>query len=294
MSTIYDSDMLYSEEHLNSPNYQREVKHGFTYREYPDGSVVTSDGLDANVIIFMLQGALKFDCCTNHENILRPGNMLFMPIKTLCHLEYEAGSIVIEMHFEDWDFSCVTTPFNSLRSLSNYVDNSANVLKINDKLEAYLNLLTVYLRNGVSCDAFHKLKINEFFILLRHFYSKEQIAVFLAPVLGGSQDFRMSCLKMRATSRNISDMVARSGMSKTKFYDVFRKEFGDVNPKKWFDSYLEYRILHEASKPEASVKQLTYTLDFDSESAFSQYCNRHFGMSASDLIKSRKKRLEAL
>jgi AraC-like DNA-binding protein len=57
---------------------------------------------------------------------------------------------------------------------------------------------------------------------------------------------------------------------------------------------LEYKILHQASKPGVTVKELAFDLDFESESAFSQYCHRHFGLTASELIKNRRKSLENL
>jgi AraC-like DNA-binding protein len=294
MRTIYEYDMLYSGEHFQCQNYQHDVTIGFRYREYPFGSVYTSEAIASNCIIFLLKGRIKFDYCTDHNNHIGAGNMLFLPIKTLCNLEFEEDSEIIILNFDKWDFSCSMAPFQSLRKLVKYVDNSSNVLPINHQLAEFLSLQRMYLRNGVSCTYLHRHKIEEFFILLRHFYSKEQIASFLAPILGKSQEFRMACLRMRATSRNITDMIAQVGMSKTKFYDEFRKEFGEVNPKSWFDGYLEYKILHEASKPDATVKQLTYQLEFDSEAAFSQYCHRHFGLTASELIRNRRKSIEAL
>lgn len=294
MRTILESNMLYSDEHTRCSNYIHDVKHGFKYREYPYGSTITTESLYANIIIFMMKGSVRYDCCTERDKRIGAGQMLFLPIRSLCDLEFEEDSAIIELAFEKWDFSCQTVPFRALRKLSTYIDGPTNVLQINDALQSYLNLLLIYLRNGVSCGEFHRIKTDEFFILLRHFYSKEQVAGFLAPLLGASQEFRLNCLKMRSTSHNITELVNQSGMSKTKFYEEFRKEFGDINPKKWFDRFLEYKILHQASKPGVTVKELAFDLDFESESAFSQYCHRHFGLTASELIKNRRKSLENL
>lgn len=286
--------MLYSDEHFRCPNYMHEVKYGFKYREYPYGSLVTSESLYANIIIFMIKGSVRYDCCTERDNHIGAGQMLFLPIRSLCDLEFKEDSAIVELAFEKWDFACQTVPFRALRKLGTYVDSPSNVLQINDMLQNFLNLQLMYLRNGVSCAEFHRNKTEEFFMLLRHFYSKEQIAGFLAPLLGNSQEFRLNCLRMRATAHNITDLVNQSGMSKTKFYEEFRKEFGDINPKKWFDGFLEYKILHEALRPAVTVKELAFKLDFESESAFSQYCHRHFGLTASELIKNRRKSLENL
>lgn len=294
MRTIYESNMLYSEEHLRCSNYIHEVKYGFKYREYPYGSLITSESLYSNIVIFMLKGTLKYSCCTERDNVISAGQMIFLPIRSLCDLEFADGSAIVALVFDKWDFTCLTVPFQALRKLASYVEAPTNTLPINEAMHRFLDLMTLYLRNGVSCEAFHKLKIEEFFVLLRHFYSKEQIAGFLAPMLGSSQEFRLNCLRMRATTHNITELIEHSGMSKTKFYEEFRKEFGDINPKKWFDGYLEYKILHEASKPGATVKELAYHLNFESESAFSQYCHRHFGITASELIKNRRKSLENL
>jgi AraC-like DNA-binding protein len=294
MNQIFESNMLYSEEHFGCPNYRHEVTIGFKYREFPHGSLISFDDLSTNIIVFMMKGVLKCDCCNDGISQINAGQMIFLPAKSMCNLNFEAGSAIVSLAFEKCSFVCHTKPLHDLRKLVPYVNNFSNVLHINSQLQAFLDLLTMYLRNGVSCVAFHNLKIDELFILFRHFYSKEQLAVFMAPMLGASQEFRLNCLRMRSNSRNITELVSMSGMSKTKFYDKFRKEFGDVNPKKWFDSYLEYRILRATSEPGVSVKELAYRFEFESESAFSQFCHRHFGVSASELIRNRRPQIESV
>lgn len=292
MRKIFEANLLYSEEHLSCPNYQHVAKLGFRYMEFPKSSFITSEGLEANVVVFLLKGTLHYELCSEERKTMTAGHMLFMPYKSTCDLEFSDKSVAIEMAFEKTNFTCIEAPLAALRPLIKADNADANLLPINRSLNAFLELTTMYLRNGVSCGSFHRLKIDEFFIVLRHFYSKEHVAGFLAPLLGNSQEFRMMCLRTRTTCHNITEMVTQSGMSKTKFYDEFRKEFGEVNPKKWFDNYLEYKILHAVSRPGASVKKLAFELDFESEAAFSQYCHRHFGVTASELIRQRRKGIE--
>lgn len=294
MRTIYDYSMLYTDEHFKCSRYIKDVKYGLRYKEYKQGSIVTGDSIDANLIIFVLKGSIMYDCSTKLDDTIGAGYMMFVPYKMLCDLKFVEDSVIIELSFEHWDFKCNVTPFEKLRTMCNYIENPTHVLPITAPLQSYLDLLKIYLRSGVSCGAMHKLKVNEFFMLIRHFYSKEQVAGFLGPLLGGSHEFRMMCLRMREKSHNISELVSGSGMSKSKFYEEFRKEFGDINPKKWFDAYLEYRVLREAAKPGATVKELAYTFGFDAESSFSQYCHRHFGVTASELIKKRRKHTDDL
>lgn len=289
MRNIFESNMLYSEEHFSCPRYLRDAKFGFKYKEYPFGSYYTNEALDANVVLFLLRGSLRYDRCIDGVHTLSAGQMLFLPVKSMCDIEFAEDTRFVYMAFEKSNFVCEVSPLNVLKSLVNYLDSYSNVLQINEPLQEYLELLITYLRNGVNCGSFHSIKIDEFFILLRHFYSKEQIAGFFAPMLGSSQDFRLKCLRLRAETHNITEMVDRSGMSKTKFYAEFRKEFGEVNPKKWFDTYMEFKILHAVARPGASVKDLAFKFEFESESAFSQYCHRHFGYTASELIKHRHK-----
>jgi AraC-like DNA-binding protein len=290
MRNIFESDMLYTEEHFKCPRYVRDAAFGFKYKEHPQGFYYTSESLRANVIVFLLQGTLRYDRGTDGMHTMEAGNMLFLPVKSMCDLEFSDNTSIIYVAFERSNFVCESMPLQVVNKLVEQFDsNSTNELQINRPLKAFLDLLITYLRNGVNCGSFHMLKIDELFILIRHFYSKEQIAGFLAPILGPSQEFRSMCLRLRAETHNITEMVDRSGMSKTKFYAKFRDEFGDINPKKWFDSYMEFKILHAASRAEATVKDLAYKFDFESESAFSQYCHRHFGQTASELIKNRHK-----
>jgi AraC-like DNA-binding protein len=294
MEKIFDSDLKYVQEHLSCSEYQHEITNGFIYREYQKEHEIVRESSYSNFIMFVMEGSVKVNCMLYPEQEATAGNMFLIPVSSFFDITCTSDAKVVWFMFDHWDFHCVATPFKSLKQYGRSMKPGLNMIPINRHLKLFLELLTSYLRNGVNCKSLHKMKCDEFFLQLRAFYSKEDIVRLLHPLLANTMDFRMFCFNSVNNVKNVREMIEGSGMSRSMFYEKFKAEFGDISPKKWVDSYINQRILNASTIPAITVKELMYKTGFTDESAFTQYCKRHFGKVPSQIINERRQVKDAL
>jgi AraC-like DNA-binding protein len=287
MEKIYDSDLLYAKEHFECKQYQHDVSNGFIYREYEPGHEIVRESSYSNFVLFVVSGSIQVNCMLYPTRRVSAGEMFLIPISAFFDIKTLESTKLVWFIFDHWDFHCVSTPFKSLKQYGRNLQNGLNVININRHMQLFINLLISYLRNGVNCKSLHRLKSDEFFLLLRAFYTKEEVVKMLHPLLANTMDFRMFCFNSVNNVKNVREMIDGSGMSRSMFYEKFKAEFGDISPKKWLDTYINQRILNAAALPDISVKELMYKTGFNDESAFTQYCKRHFGKVPTVIIAER-------
>jgi AraC-like DNA-binding protein len=294
MEKIFDSDLKYVQEHLSCSQYQHELSNGFIYREYQAGHEIVRESSYSNFIMFVLEGSVNINCMLYPTQEAVAGTMFLIPVSSFFDIKCNVDTKVVWFMFDHWDFHCVATPFKSLKQYGRNIQSGLNIVPINRQLKLFLDLLSSYLRNGMNCKSLHKLKCDEFFLLIRGFYTKDDIVRLLHPLLANTMDFRMFCFNSVNNVKNVREMIDGSGMSRSMFYEKFKAEFGDISPKKWLDSYINQRILNASTLPGITVKELMYKTGFSDESAFTQYCKRHFGKVPSQIIGERNRIKEAL
>jgi AraC-like DNA-binding protein/quercetin dioxygenase-like cupin family protein len=287
MEKIYEGKVMYTPEHLTCQNYLTNIDHGFRYREYAAGSEVARESARTNVLMFVVSGELEANVLLFPAKHIHAGEMFLIPLNAFFNYKAVTDTVAIALLFDKWEFTCEKAPLTDLSDYAEAKQPGIYVERIVEPLDEFLGLLTTYLRNGVNCLQLHRMKINELFLLLRHFYTKESLAALFYPIIGDKMDFRMMCIRNVDKVKNINEMVALSGMSRTSFYNCFRAEFGNISPKEWLNNYLKQRILIAATAHDISTKTLMYSVGFSSESNFTQYCKRYFGMPPSDIIKQR-------
>lgn len=285
MEKVHEQDLLYSKEHFSCVNYLGEIKLGFRYRVYEKDCKISRDATFCNVIYFVLEGSMRLSCNAYSTRVISAGEMFFIPVKSFFTIECLTEVKAIVLLFDNADFRCSQFSMRALKPYAEHVHYDFNTLEITKPLKQYLDLLGMYLRNGVNCIHLHKVKADELFILLRQFYSKEKLASLFYPIIGNRLDFRMYCFNMLNDAKGVKELVDKSNMGRSVFYEKFKEEFGDISPKRWLDQHLMRKIFHAASKPDVSVKEMAYQLGFDSESSFCQYCKRHYNLTPTEIIQ---------
>ena len=292
MNKLFYSDVPVISEHYACPNSVKDVKIGFRYLECAPGHEISKEASDNNFVLFVLDGCVKVNCMTYPTKYAHSSEMFLITSNSFFKLEFTEQTKAVALSFDKWNFHCSALAPETFRDVKGDIACEMSIVPINRELRMFLDMVCLYLNSGQNCYHFHKIKTDEFFLLMRTFYNKETLVKFLWPLIGDAIDFRMFCFQAVGTVKDVSEMIARSGMSRSAFYEKFKQEFGDISPKKWLANYNNRRILYLASMPNVTVKGLMYKMGFESESAFTQYCKRHFGDTPSDIIRSRGKSLE--
>ena len=183
--------LLYAEEHRSCLNYRIPHVAAIKVEQFPDDSAYHIIDTHETTLFFVLEGE-AYITSNNYKNILhRSGYMSLQPANSSCYVRVTKSCTVISCHFSYATNLCERF---SLQQLSQFIpqgfEYNFTLLPIRERLNEYLILLQHCLNDGLGCLHFHELKTHELFILLRAYYSKEELATFFYPIIGKNQEFK--------------------------------------------------------------------------------------------------------
>jgi AraC-like DNA-binding protein len=151
------------------------------------------------------------------------------------------------------------------------------------QLDAFLTQLQYYLEQGVKCEHFHELKIQELFLILRWFYSKDQLAQLFYPIIGQSIDFKAFVLDNHLKVKDISELSNLAMMGRSSFDLKFKKEFG-IPPGQWLLRQKAKHVKIHMATPGVTISDILIKFDFNSATHFTRFCKQHFGCPPSKMM----------
>lgn len=274
--------ILYYEEHIECSNYLSEVRLGFKYVEVEKGTIFNVDDKKEKHLFFFMEGEalVRYNEFPNKK--FGQGEMIFLPKSADCHGEALTACKFLLLIYDAPVRLCDKVGLESIIRYSKNVKYEFKSLPVRPVLESFLTLLRTYLQMGINCRHLHEMKQKELFILLRGFYSKEELAQFFFPMLGKSLDFRSSVMANYPFARTAKDLAAMSGYSENHFSKLFEKEFADT-PYQWMQKQKAKHIMGKLMQDNISIKDIVFEYNFTCPSHFSKYCKQHFGATPTEI-----------
>lgn len=132
------------------------------------------------------------------------------------------------------------------------------------------------------CHHFHDAKQQELFILLRVFYTLEELYNLLRSVVGREIGFKDFVLQHYADISSVKSFAVQAKMSLSSFQRKFKQEFGRPASQWLIERRAEHllRKLRNTDKPLSTIAQ---EMDFSSLNYLCVFCKQHFGMKPSEV-----------
>lgn len=158
------------------------------------------------------------------------------------------------------------------------------LIRINDALDKFLDLLEVYLLHDTCCYQVNKLKHQELFMIFRRFYNEGEYYALFNPIINDDQAFRKAVKDNYMKAKNMNELAAYCNKSLSTFIRLFKKQFHD-NPHNWIKKQKLQLIIDRLSDKEVELSDIVEEFNFSSFSYFSQYCKLHLGKTPKDFRK---------
>ena len=275
-------DKLHQDEVLNY-KYTTGFNSRFHYLEVPADTYVGSRVLEQNTIIFIMSGSCSFSYDHYINRIFSAGEMLFIPKSAIVTGVVLDETKILYLSF-DMPHSALDRQYMQQQwSIARDIVYDFTPLKINYLIDVFVSSLVRLIHSGGDCPELHDIKQREIFILLRKFYTREQFSEFFCPIIGISFNFKNFVLENYINCYNLKELVERSNMCPNVFMRKFKKEFG-VSAYQWILKQKCHKIIHKASHPEATVKEIMNDVGIESYSHFNKVCKRYFNLTPTQLI----------
>lgn len=220
---------------------------------------------------------LEKDIETDKAILLPPG----------CHFKASTDTGVELLVYKLYDLMlfCDRTTVRSLMKSNKRLNNEPYFLSVKQYLKDYLIFLRDNLVSGLNSNMFLELKGRELFILLKEYYTKDELASFLSPMLTRDISFSTFVLNNYTQVKTVNDFARLYACSLSSFEKRFKSVFG-TSPYKWMKDRKVNLVFHELNTTNKPIKQIADEQGFPSLPQFNDYCKKHLGYPPGKLRKA--------
>ena len=273
---------------LHTQSMYEDVSFAFEYLEFDMGFELKTNDLSKNYILAFLDGKHTININLSDTQVFTMGEMICLPKHSNVSGKTLVSGSIISIAFDIPLSSCDQIIFHQYLSSSATNGNIITSLKMDYALTIFFKMMAYMIDNDKACFHFYKLKLDEFFILLRATYDRQDIINFLSPAVLGMTDFSIYIYRNFQKAKNLQDFITSSPYSRAVFYRKFKEDFGSITPQKWFNVQKRSQFIEIGAKPGMTPKDMMRILNLNSMSTMSRLCKDLFGCTPSKLINKLK------
>lgn len=279
------------QEHLccdASPELRRLI---FTVYHFREGEELPDKRMEDTVIFFLLEGKLLVNCGPFLGCKINDGSLFVIPNGTAVSGMVVKDAVVLRCILNMEGHLCNRYFFESLKR---YVDVKSleyrlGVLPIYERLREFALFLVRCLEDGLDCLHFHNYKSNELILLLREYYTKEELAHFFYPILSQDWDINSFVWSHYKKAADVNELAEMAHLSLVTFNRRFKKAFGETAAR-WLERRRAEDVLREIQLSRKSFSEIAMELRFSSSAYLTTFCKRYFGKTPKELRADSKPR----
>lgn len=239
-------------------------------------------------LFFLLQGSVRCRCNTELPFRIHAAEMSFMVRGDAFRFEADDQAVALTCFL---DATIALCNEHSIKALSESMPDSNGsdhadlpvVLPIHDLLFSELDNTRDTMATGLLCQHYQLEKRDIFLLMLRGFYSQEELQQLFRPILSRDFAFKQQILRIYTPDMNVEEMILRSGLPATSFNRRFGKAFG-TTPRQWLVNRKKKGILTDLSMGDLPIKEIACKYGF-TPNYFNEFCRAKLGGKPSELRK---------
>lgn len=274
--------LQYIEEHLRCDHYCQGDKSSLAIYELDTDECLVREHIMRSAIFFVTKGQISL-ASMKDDNLIPAGHFYLKPAGSYFYCKAEEPSTIIRMSL---DVDITFCNKLHIRDLKNHLTKpfpSHVILPILGPLAQELEATRTALASSLMCVHYQEAKVNVLLILLRAFYSKEELAKLFWPVVTSDVDFKKFVIRIAAKAQSVKELINLSGMPPTSFNRKFQQAFG-ISAGNWLTEKKKEGILQEIMLGEMSVAQIAEKFAF-TPNYLVLFCKTHFGHTPMELRK---------
>jgi AraC-like DNA-binding protein len=276
--------ILYCDEHTACSNYLPNNRIGFRCIDIEKGEIISEEESSTDQIFFILKGGIKIRYNEFNDKIFQAKEMFFLPKSADYNGEAVSNSKIIILNYHNNTKLCDKFWTSSVVNQAQTIIYEFKSLSIKNELNLFFDLLLCYLNDRLNCSHLQKIKQREFLLVLRAYYTKEELAQFFFPILGKSMDFRGKVMEYYRHVKTSKELAKFCGYSESRFSELFVEEFGST-PYQWIQKQKAKHIIGKLHQKHIPLKEIADEFHFSCPSHFNKYCKAQYGDSAAQIRK---------
>lgn len=249
---------------------------GFYLSTIKAGETLVINPDDANRLLFLRSGRFTISSVERTDYSVRESHILFLS-------RAHSYTIVAEEECSLLIARFVTAPLTA--EGDTYRSIAAEVSKINYKFTAipminifggFVDSVVFFLEHNVNTMAMHRAKIEEMFVIFRHFYSREIFLRTFYSMFNNNMSFRTLVENNAPNAKNVEALAKMCGHSLSHFKLLFGQYF-DQTPYVWMQQNRAVEIAALLNDTSIPIKSIIKKYGFTSHGHFSLFCRKFLG-----------------
>ena len=258
---------------------------GFATATFASGEEYTNPYTRYYYILLVRRGAITLSCKLYSYKSIVAGTMTFIPKGSSYTFTVTEASEVLFFAFS-------TTLIRTDKEMLEYFCHHAgkrsytfNTLPIRNGMDDLITLIDRQLRerrmkNGGIAQVWNSY----FFHTMVAYYSKDEVAAFMRPIISGAVDFEAFVENnYLEADGNVAQLAALSGMSYDAFQDKFVRLYG-VTAKQWLDERTREQLISLAKIPNMTPQEMAAAIRCTSQK-LNKLCQRYWNIPPGELIR---------
>lgn len=240
--------------------------------------------LEDSEIIFVLDGALTFTYKDYPPQTVQGGSFFFLTSGGEVSYDVSCKSHILVIHLKNKTTLCEGFKFEHLKKTdTDRIDSTIiNTLEINSSLWSFLNVLKECISTDSLCSYYYEIKVKEFFLLLKAFYSEIDLYRFFSQIVTSDIAFSDKVRKNYYKYKTIKELADSMCMSQKNFAKKFVAVFGEA-PAQWMRKEKARLIYAEIFACEKTLSQIADDYGFSHLPSFNRFCKRELGKNPGEI-----------
>ena len=256
-----------------------------------------------NEIVFIIEGQIQFrsdnsSACEGTEDSLAyevtEGKFIFFP--TASHytsLQAVKPSVLIVFRLTGAANLCENFRIEQLYNMEEKtsahpspVNKWFYELNIKPRLWPFLNDVQDYLSDNVKCRCLFEIKTKELLLLLRAYYTKEELHDFFLPILSSDTTFSEYVRQHWQDFHTVRELADAMQLTHKQFYSRFVAVFGKA-PQQWMMEGRANILYREITTTNKQFKQIALENGFSSDTQFTHFCKKMLRRTPTEIRKNK-------
>ena len=281
-------NIFYLNEHLKCYNYDHREKPQIELAKILAGQTKEITVTESEIVFFMDgQMRLSFNDLPDCEGV--GGEFVFLPAggKYSATAIVDSYAVIFRLNkavnlCENFMLDKLFEQLETMNHARPRIAKSLSALEIIPPLWYFLRGVIDRIEDGIKCRCFFDMKIKELLLLMRVYYTEDQLHDFFYLILSVDTAFSEYVRLKWDQFGSIEDLAKSMQYSRKQFSTRFVKVFG-MNPNKWMIEARASKIYSEITSTHKKFKQIAAENLFYSDAYFTNFCKTMFGGSPSEL-----------
>jgi AraC-like DNA-binding protein len=251
----------------------------FHLKQERKGKTIQIKEKHLNHLLFLLEGEINVSYHEFRNHLCKGGEMIFIPQDSVAVAEAFTEIKYLLLSFNNQIVLHDDMGWNELKEFDNDRD-IFHKLDIRPPLMDVVESVTFYQKNKIVCAHLDEVKEKEIFLMLKVFYSRQEVARFLKPLLKQDMDFKAYVIKHYINAKNVEELAKLCDLTVRSFTRKFKSHFND-SPYRWILRQKANQIKILLADKKIPMQSIIKEYGFSSPAHFTTYCKKQFGATPS-------------